>query len=318
MALECKYLSSIHGIILDDDSLEMPLGVYDLKIGNKDTFIKSFFIPEVVLITGKSQFDNSLNRKSFLYTEFSTEEDLKGNLTLAYLLKISKHLSNALWLIKDNSVRYQTGHFSVINGYVLTVDSNVINGFYSNCFGEKNDIKFTKEEIELSLRFFRLFFDLTRKDEELKKIESTHAEVDRLHRAYYFLDLARTHFDIGTKVSLYCSAFECLFSVATTELKHRLSETIANFIGEDSKTKREYYDKMKDIYDLRSSVTHGSGIKRKLISNDAKLLKEIGYNCDDILRKCMFKICTTQEIFDIYMENKNEAFSEYFTDLIFK
>ncbi len=316
MSIKYKYLASIHGIEIETNDIS--LEVYDLKISANKKFIDDFFIPEAKRITGLSQYHNAINWKVFLFLEDSTDEkEFNGKNVLAYLLRVSKHFANALWMVKDNSARFQTGHFTKVEGFMLTVDTNFTNAFYSNCYGEKSIIKFNDEEIRLAKDFFILFFGLTKNDDENKKIESTHAEVNRIHRAYYFLDLARTHYDIGTKVSIYCSAFECLFSVATTELTHRLSETIANFIGATSVEKKDYYNKMKAIYELRSSVTHGSGIKKKLIVNDAKLLKEIGYNCDNILRKCILKICTTQNLFNLYVENKNEKFSEYFTNLIF-
>ncbi|OYX85044.1 MAG: hypothetical protein B7Y83_06190 [Flavobacteriales bacterium 32-34-25] len=314
--MNTSFIASIHGIEMD--SPQILLSKYELKVNNDPNWIEEFYIDEVKRIVGLAQYENSINWKTYLYTELDIQEKFNGKQILAYLLKISKHLPNALWLIKDNSVRFQTGHLKFIDGIFLTVDSNVINGLYSNCFGEKDSVVFTQAELELASNFFDFFFELTYDDSENVKLESTHAEVNRVNRAYYFLDLARTNYDIGTKVSMYCSAFECLFSVATAELKHRLSETVANFIGNTPEEKRIIYDQMKSIYDLRSSVTHGSGINKKLITNDATKLKEIGRNCDTILRKCFFKISTSQEIYDMYLRNSNEEIGEFFTNLIFR
>lgn len=167
-------------------------------------------------------------------------------------------------MIKDNSVRFNIGHLKYTDDLTLTVHSNFVNSLFSNCIAKKNVTKFSKEEIIDALIYFDFFFNLTLNSNE-DKFENTHAEVNRINRAFYFVDLARKNFDIGTKVSLYCSAFECLFSVAATELRHRLSETIANFLGKDIATKKILYEDVKSIYDLRSSLAHGSGINKKLI-----------------------------------------------------
>ncbi len=314
--MDTKFICSIHG--LEISSGQVNLTRYGLQINNDSAFIEEFYIDEVKKIVGISQYENSIHLRNYLCNEFDAPPEFNGKQAVSYLLKTSKYLANALWLIKDNSARFQTGHLRNIKGIHLTVDSNVIDGFYSNCLGERDIIKFSHEELELAGKFFEFFYGLGYREKENTQFTRTHSNMNRVTRAYYFLDSARTDFDIGTKVSMYCSAFECLFSVATTELKHRLSETIAYFIGSNKDEKRRIYEQMKTIYDLRSSITHGSGINKKMTNNNAVELKKIVTNCDAILRSCFFKIATNQDIIDLYLRNINEEISGVLTDLIFQ
>lgn len=312
----CTLLNSIHGFEMEIEEFE--LGVYDLKITTKNTLITDFFDAPTLNITGYSQIQNTKKLKTFVYNQFEIPKtELNEKSLLAYLLKTCAILSNALWMVKDSSVRFETGHLKYTDNIVLTIHSNALNGLYFTSIGEKTTTSFSEQEINQAKEYFEFFFNLTLK-EEANEPENSHAEVNRINRAYYFIDLARINFDIGTKVSLYCSAFECLFSVSNGELRHRLSETIANFLETEFELKKDIYNKVKAIYDLRSSVTHGSGIRKKLITNDAAKLKELGQNCDEILRRCLDKIIVDQELVNIYLENENKSIAEYFMDLNFK
>jgi hypothetical protein len=99
---------------------------------------------------------------------------------------------------------------------------------------------------------------LTLKSEE-KQPEITHAEANRIVRIF-FIDLARQSFEIGTKTSLLCPAFECLLSTDKAGPTHRLSETIAFFLEKDLNTKKRNLSKNKKNYSVRSCVTHGTGL----------------------------------------------------------
>ncbi len=312
----CTLLNSIHGFEMEMEEFE--LGVYDLKVTTKKELINNFFDALTLRITGQSQFQSTRKLKTFIHNQFEIPKTkLNEKTLLAYLLKTSTIFSNALWMVKDNSVRFETGHLKFTDNNVLTIHSNALSSLYSSSIGEKTITKFSKQEINHAKEYFKFFFELTFTEEE-NKPKNSHAEVNRIIRAYYFMDLARINFDIGTKVSLYCSSFECLFSVSNGELRHRLSETIANFLETDFEQKKVVYNKVKAIYDLRSSVTHGSGIPKKLITNDALKLNELGRNCDEILRRCLTKIVADIELVEIYLENKNENIAEYFMDLNFR
>lgn len=313
---KCIFFNNVHG--LEMENLEVLLSKeYKMIISYDQEKIDQFYIPEVQIIAGKAQYELATNLKKFIWSEFIYPKNEDFEKLQAWMLKASTIISNAFWLVKDNAIRFNTGHLSYTDGISITVKSNTVNSHYSNCLGNKSTINFSKDEIVEALKYFEFIFGITL-NKEKGGLDHTGAEANRINRAYYFIDLARKSYDIGTKVSLHCSAFECLFSVATTELRHRLSETIANFIGANFEEKKEYYEQIKEIYDLRSSVTHGSGINKKLFKNNEESLNRIGMNCDNIMRKCYQKIITDENLKELYFENNNEKIGSFFTDLIFK
>lgn len=317
MNYKCTFLNTINGVDIDIDSVLLH-DKLQLLIGTNTKTITDFYDLATKHITGIGEYENSLNVKCFIHNSFSVPKDqLKESEILNYLMWTCTIFSNALWMIKDSSVRFNIGHLKYTDGVILTVHSNFIDSIYSNSIGQKDVINFSKQEIESALTYFDFFFKVTTQTDE-KKIISTHAEANRIERAYYFIDSARKSFDIGMKTSLYCSAFECLFSVSATELRHRLSETIANFLGTNKETKKVLYEELKNIYDLRSSVTHGSGISKKLINNNGQKLNGLGKTCDEIMRKCFVKIINDNELTKLYIENNNDKLSAYLTDLIFQ
>jgi hypothetical protein len=314
MSYQCTFLNNIHGISFNSEELLL-LKEHGLKINNDEAFLENFYSPETINIVGLAIYNTSKKLKAYIHTEFSVKLSFNPDEVLSYLLKTCSILSNALWLVKDNSVRFNVGHLKYTDNLLLTVTSNFVNSLYTTCIAEKNVTKFSKEEMIQAISYFNFFFML---DLHLEEEKVTHAETNRITRAFYFLDLARKNFDIGTKVALHCSALECLFSVSSAELRHRLSETIANYLGTDLQSKRKLYDEVKAIYDFRSSVTHGSGIPEKLLKNNAEKLSQLGISCDNIVRYCFVKIINDTEIKKIYDENDNDKLSNFLTDLNFR
>lgn len=313
---KCIFFNNVHG--LNSEKIEMLLSKrFKLIISHDEKKIDKFYTPVVLTIAGRAQYELAVSLKKFVWAQFTFPADEDFERTHSWFLKASTIISNAFWLVKDNSIRFNTGHLSYTDDKLITVKSNTVNSHYSNCLGNKDVITYSTDEIVEALKYFDFLFGITL-NKEKGGLDHTGAEANRINRAYYFIDLARKTYDIGTKVSLHCSAFECLFSVATAELTHRLSETIANFIGENFEEKKDYYKQIKGIYELRSSVTHGTGINKKLFNNNEEGLNKIGSNCDNIMRLCLRKIISDESLKELYFENNSEKIGAFFLDLIFK
>lgn len=315
--LKCTFLNNVHGLSLNfSESLKI-IEEYSLELSVDSKKITDFYDKTTQSIIGISQFQNTNRVKTFLYTTFEVpEEKLNEAEVTAYLLEVSTHLSTSCWLIKDSSIRFEIGHFKYTDDIKLSIHSNFTNSLFTNHLGEKTNTAFNLEELTKAIVFNKFLLDLHYSSENDSL--STHASANRFKRAFYFVDLARRSFDIGTKVSIFCSALECLFSVAQSELKHRLSETIANFLEDDFTAKKEIYSKVKQLYDLRSSVTHGAGIKKKLINNDLEKLKNLALNCDNIVRRCLTKLILQDELKKLYLDDDNNHINEFLLDLNFK
>lgn len=126
-----------------------------------------------------------------------------------------------------------------------------------------------------------------------------------MQRAYYFVLNARGSSILPMKIVSYCSAFECLFTNAKSEINHKIAERVAHFIGDAVDEKKELYKLIKKAYDVRSTIVHGSSLKGK--SED---LKDISKSLDSILRKLL------KQDSDIFSKNDNEL-EAFFIDLLF-
>lgn len=258
----CTFLNDIHGIKLKTEQLFLSED-RGLVISNDENFLNDFYGPETLFIIGVAPYNTSMRLKTYIQTYFSVnKEGFMPDKVLSYLLRTCTVFSNALWLVKDNSVRFNVGHLKYVDEAVISIKSNFYYSLYKNSLGKKDVTEFSQEEVIKAISYFNFILQL---EAPFAEGEINHAETNRIIRAFYFIDLARKNLDIGTKVSLHCSAFECLFSVSAAELRHRLSETIANYLGTDAQTRRKIYEDVKIIYDLRSTVTHGSGISKDLI-----------------------------------------------------
>ena len=60
----------------------------------------------------------------------------------------------------------------------------------------------------------------------------------------------------------FVGALEGLFSIAPQELSFRLSLLIAKFLGSDSDSQRKCFEQIRDLYTVRSEISHGDRIDR--------------------------------------------------------
>jgi hypothetical protein len=110
--------------------------------------------------------------------------------------------------------------------------------------------------------------------------------VNRLVRGLYYLENARTCNDVGVRIAAYVSCLEVLFSTASTELAHKLSERIAVFLADNGAERVTIYQQVKQAYDVRSKIVHGSEIDTK--QHDQLLA--VSEVCDSLLRRVFVKL----------------------------
>jgi len=60
----------------------------------------------------------------------------------------------------------------------------------------------------------------------------------------------------------FVGAIESLFSIAPQELSFRLSLLLAKFLGDDASQQREYFDRARELYKIRSKIAHGDKIDK--------------------------------------------------------
>jgi hypothetical protein len=121
----------------------------------------------------------------------------------------------------------------------------------------------------------------------------------------YFVVGARRSSIFPMKIVNYCTALECLFTIGTQEINHKIAERVAVMLGTSSKDKKELYNVVKKAYSIRSKIVHGQYLKG---SDDE--LASISKELDNILRQL---IVGNHEVFS---KDDKEA-EDFFQDLIF-
>lgn len=249
--------------------------------------------------------------------DYPTEFDERNY--LIRFLKLSEFFCQALWMVKDNSVHYELGHLFYEANNSLNVHSNMWNSSYSTSVGTVEPTYFNKAEIVEAINILPavISINLLKKPLENESVRLT-SKISRLSRAFYFLTSARNTDDIGTKISIYCSVLESLFSISNSELRHRLSETVSFFLENEYGNKIKLYKILKLAYDIRSSVVHGDGLSSKFLKSESKLLLSTAKDVDDIIRRCFRKIISDEFLYELFTEKDKDEIGLYFQELIFK
>ena len=140
---------------------------------------------------------------------------------------------------------------------------------------------------------------------------------NRWARGQYFLQLARSLPDLGMKVAVYASVFECLFATSNSELKNKLAQHAAVFLSDDPQERKRLHAGVNEAYNIRSRVIHGDILSAKQLSR----LQEVSVFCDEVLRSAFRHIFHTKDLHAFYFEapasssraeKMNRELDEYF------
>lgn len=282
------YAAALSDLDVSED-LSNPL---DLFAGFKlvgSTFLDRFLDEPFVNSIGtiESQFLRSANTVVF------AEVDRRDN-TVPALEFLRRRVAllgtflRELWLIRDNSVRFDTlfarspsaGAFR--EAHSMSSPTSQI----TNSIVERQPVLFTKQEI----------LGVSKKmpqddDEEVLDGRGAGEYVTgggRVLRARYRIAAARRAPDLGAKISEYCSAFESLFASATdTEgATHKLSERMAWLLRPSPDLRVKMYKEIKEIYNARSRFAHGARVKPGKQTSWIDLSRR----ADSLARECILRI----------------------------
>ncbi|KAF2514371.1 hypothetical protein EYY60_03705 [Flavobacterium zhairuonense] len=295
---------------------------FNLRILSDNKIVKNILdIRDVRKIIGLNEAQALEESNCIFYKEEdydTTPENFNDRACLIGTLLLIEMFYHALWLIKDNSVHCELAHLFYEEEKRYAIHSNFWSSSYTNSLGIVETTSFSNEEIDEAIKLYPLILITNQHENPLSNnsIRIT-SKTSRLSRAFFFIQSARSTIDIGTKISIYCSVLESIFSVSTSELKHRLSETIAFFLEKDYENKKRVYKILQNAYDVRSSVVHGDGIQSKFLKNDGELLLQTALNTDEIIRRCMRKIIEDSNLYDLFTVKTRDEVSEYLQNLIF-
>jgi hypothetical protein len=281
---------------LNTNLMEGTLGVHSVREFNNKVYV--YIDNEIKDIQTKEQMDEL------------------GSYYTFYLLREVQAFINRLWEVKDNNIYVRDGFLlsydkNFEDGYTYKASVSAINSF-SDC--RKVNSIFSDEEIEKAIQSFEpsSFEDY---DEELgggKYVTSDHFYIkkgsNRMLRARYFTLAARDSAIAPMKILHYCNALECLFTVGTAEISHKIAERVAVMLATTAEDKRLIFELVKSAYKYRSKLVHGQHLTK---TEEALALADISRELDSILRQL---IVTNHEIFD----KDDTRIESFFTDLVFK
>ena len=290
----------------------------DLNITNSQTIAQKIVNPTLYERAGKIEADEILSGAPFVYAigpypndDDSAETQMK---ILMVRLRIAVTFCNILWIIKDNSVNIGRGflQYPFIKTGTSRVSLNNWIVMFTDASGGLNDTSFSKEEIRTAILIYqRLFPEMTIDDISDPIKPGRGNKINRLSRAFYFLEAARANDDMGVKIANYCTSFETLVSTNPTELAHQVAERVAVLIGKDPSESLEIYQDLKRAYATRSKLVHGDNLTadKERYMNESML-------CDDYLRRLLTLVISDAEV-NQGIEQKSQDVDGFFLERLF-
>ena len=235
---------------IDHLRIEKPIGsglqiAGPLKLTNSTTvarrLVNNLFGKEI----GQLEARSLLSGGPYVYAV--AEYPLEDQSPTAQLRLLDRHLRvmqlffNILWLIKDNSGNFSLGflqypyHHPMPSLAGAQVSSNGRGILFTDSSGSRGDLVLdesaTREAVTMCHEGFLSSIGDTLTDEDAS---GPLTKADRVSRAFYFLQAARSAGSVPEKVVYYCTCLEALVSTDSTELAHKVAERAALLVGKDS------------------------------------------------------------------------------------
>ena len=288
-----------------------------VKISNAPGIAKGLVDMSLRQRIGEIEASYILNGSPFLFARSDYPlEDTSPEAQMRLLnarLKIARSFFNVLWLIKDNSVSFDRGFLQY--PYKTEPSRISVNNWtaqYNKTDGQCAVTEFSKTELEEAMCMYNsLYGTPSSSDVSPPLTPGTAGAVNRLSRAFYFLQGARSMADLPHKVTYYCTSFEALVSTHSSELAHQVSERVAVLISEDPSEALEIYRNLKKAYGTRSKLIHGD----QLTSAEDQYLTE-AKNCDRYLRRLLRAMLTKEGVAKA-LEQKPKKVDQFFLGKLF-
>lgn len=171
---------------------------------------------------------------------------------------------NALSLFKSTSTILHMGQF-----YVGKLEGEGVSGRFGGALVPTCPPVYILEkgEYEEFIRFYNKYNDF------VKKVENN-PQRKRINFATNFFRRVRQTSNLTERLIFLSVSLEALFSHEKDELKYRYSHRAALLLGVDSKSRSNVFDIVRDFYDRRSEVLHGS-LEFKLTPEETSLYNEV-------------------------------------------
>lgn len=122
--------------------------------------------------------------------------------------------------------------------------------------------------------------------------------------------MATETFRMETRLVNFSIALESIFSTDNIELSYRISLRVSFLLGNNSAERKEIFENVKGIYNIRSKIVHGSVLRKK---EKDKLLKTVE-KLEVYLRASIIKILKEPKLISIFKDSSK--INDYFDDMI--
>lgn len=291
------------------------------RISNGSKIMSEITDSEIFQDTAGIHSINEFNNSVYFYIdgEFkdirSKEEmDKQGGTYTFLFLRQAQLLTHYLWTVKDHNIY-------VRDGFLLVYEEDFEDGFtykasLSAIFSLSNSQRivssFSDKEILEAIKNFEPYTLEDYNENNFDHLKYPTSDIffknkgsKRISRATYFVMVARASVILPLKIVNYCMALECLFTVGSSGVSHKIAERVAVMLGVSGDSKVEFFKLVKKAYRIRSKIIHGQYLK-----GEDEALVFISSKLDSVLRDL---IVAEHEVF-----SKNDSeMEEFFTNLVF-
>ena len=289
----------------------------ELKISNSRSVAERLVTNALRQSAGALEADQILNGKPFVFSiaEYPVEDSsYEKQLSVLYAhLARAQVFINILWLIKDNSVNFELGFLQYpYRRSPARISSNFVSSLFNNATGTRSEVVFDETELATAISMFiNLYGEESNETVLSLPTLAPTGDIDRVSRAFYFLQGARLMGFLPEKIAYYCTCFETLVSTSATELAHQVSERVAILIAKNPSESVEIYRNIKRAYDTRSKLVHGD----RLTAEETRYATD-SQNCDNYLRRLFHTLINNPDIRSAIDQNP-EKVNQFFLGRLF-
>lgn len=274
--------------------------------------------PYCVSILGTYALQQFLHKPFFQSRAYDLDNLLDHEAAAVFNTESIRNITS-LWFVKDCAC--------AVDSTILVDDFNkrctVLEPVttYFDAASSLNTVHFSQAEVELALVYQGKYEAITTEDisigDRSETIKNNHIggainyinfnSLNRIERAYHFIESARQESFLPSKISTYVMLLECLFSTAgeNTEVSYKIAHRVAAYLEQDNKFRKDIFDQVSKFYSLRSHYVHGQGVKigGSTKSYSKNQITDFSIEIDSLIRRVFYKILDSPNDFLIKDQN---------------
>ena len=303
--------------------IEKPFSINGLLFTKDHTVLSKYFTPPLLAKLGTLRA-NAISRNTVLAhwdVNLMVENEEEAINSLSKTARVMNDglngVMNSLWFIKDCCCNLLETVFYYLEKDAVHVISNT--ELFSMADGQHLSVSFNEAEILQTNSILANLEEVYKSFQEEEYVPSFQDGTTKKHRPYNkrirleratdFMQQTRRHHLLPMKIAMYIPILESLFSDSGSDIAHKVAERTASYLGGTREEKLKVFDSVKQAYDIRSKILHGSTLSNKHDKLETQIL--ISRSIDDVARKVLSKAINDFENF------KSEQTTDFYRSLLF-